>query len=190
MAPVLETAEKLVTAEEYLRMREDHRYTELVAGEIVEMCRPGFRHGVVCGNIHWVLRRFLEERPLGRLVTNDAGIVTRRDPDTVRGADVAFYSFHRLPQDAEPEGYPAVAPELVFEVLSPEDRWPTVQKKVAEYLEAGVIAVCVVDPLSRVVNVFHAQAPVEERKETDELRLPEILVEEFAVEVRRFFGPG
>ena len=35
---------------------------------------------------------------LGRVVTNDSGIVTQRDPDTVRGADVAYYSYARLPK--------------------------------------------------------------------------------------------
>ncbi len=50
-------------------------------------------------------------------IGNDAGVITERDPDTVRGADVAFYSYRRVPKDAEPEGYPDAIPEFVFEVL-------------------------------------------------------------------------
>ena len=64
-------------------------------------------------------RQFCDEHNLGHVVSNDSGVVTERDPDTVRGADVAFYSYGRVPPGPFPRGYLAVAPELVFEVRSP-----------------------------------------------------------------------
>ena len=74
------------------------------------------RHGYYCGNICRILGNHVAANGLGRVMTNDSGIVTEREPDSVRGADVAFYSFTRLPRGLLPEGYLEVSPELVFEV--------------------------------------------------------------------------
>jgi Uma2 family endonuclease len=52
------------------------------------------------------------------------GSVVQREhhrPDTVRGADIAFVSWERFPQQS-PVGFPPLGPDLVVEVLSPGDR--------------------------------------------------------------------
>ena len=167
------TIEALLTAEEYLKLPDQGQPTELVRGRIVMMNMPGFRHGLICSSIARLLGNFVSDRDLGRVISNDAGVVTERGPDSVRGADVAFYSFARLPKAIVPEGYPTVAPELVFEVLSPSDRWPDVLAKVSEYLRAGVLAVCIVDPEQEVVVVHDAVHPGRTLASGDELTLPE-----------------
>jgi hypothetical protein len=59
----------------------------------------------------------LDRHDTGRLVGNDSGVVTEHEPDTVRGADVAYYSYERIPRGPLPRGrYLTVMPELVFEV--------------------------------------------------------------------------
>jgi len=181
------TVQTSMTAEEFFGLPESDRPLELIEGEVIEMNMPGFRHGVVCGNISFILREFLASHPMGRAATNDSGIVTRRNPDSVRGADVAFYSYERLPKDEEPAGYPSVAPELVFEVLSPDDHWSKMLAKAGEYLEAGVGVVCLVDPKTQVVNVVHADQPTQELSGDDALSLPAIFGDDFDVPVRRFF---
>jgi Uma2 family endonuclease len=75
---------------------------------------------------------------------------------------------------------------LVFEVISSSDRWSDVQLKVAEYLNVGVTAVCVVDDATRSVHVFRLDQPLQISKAADEFSLPEIL-SDFRVEVRRIF---
>jgi hypothetical protein len=57
---------------------------------------------------------------------------------------------------------------------------------VAEYLAAGVQAVCVVDPETDTVAVHHAERPVESLTAVDELTLPNILGD-FCVVVGQFF---
>ena len=104
------TIEALLTAEEYLKLPDQGQPTELVRGRIVMMNMPGFRHGLICSSIARSLGNFVSDRELGRIISNDAGVVTERDPDSVRGADVAFYSFSRLLKEIVPEGYPTVAP--------------------------------------------------------------------------------
>lgn len=184
-ATVAEQA-RLMTAEDYFRLQPDGRVTELVRGKVEEMNPPGFRHGKRCARITYLLSRFLEEHDLGHAVGNDTGVVTERDPDTVRGADVAFYSYRRVPKDAEPEGYPDAIPELVFEVLSPTDSWARMLRKVSEYLEAGVLVVCVVAPNQSKVYVHRPDAPAVELAEEDEFTLSDVLPG-FRIPVRQFF---
>jgi Uma2 family endonuclease len=180
------TVEKLVTAGEFFKLPDNGQVSELVRGKIIVMNVPGFRHGEICGNVVHYLGSYARDRGIGRVLSNDTGVVTAKDPDTVRGADVAFYSFVRVPKGSQPSGYPDVAPELVIEVLSPNDRWPEITAKVGEYLAVGVLAVCLLDPQSRTVTVHHADRPPDKLTQNDELRLPEILPG-FAVGVARLF---
>jgi Uma2 family endonuclease len=179
-------AEKLLTAEEFARMPDPGYPTELVRGRVVEMPPPGFEHGEICSLIASLINVFAREGGLGRTLTNDSGVVTERDPDSVRGADVAYYSFQRVPKGAKIKGYAETPPEVVFEVLSPDDRWPKVLAKVAEYLEVGVLHVCVVNPKRGTVQVYRPDEPPVLLGPDDEWSAPEILGE-FRVPVRRFF---
>lgn len=82
---------------------------ELVAGRIVPVAPTGDTHGACEAQIAYVLRAFLKEQPLGRVRTGEVGIYTRRNPDTVRGADVLFISHERYAQQQSP-GFLQVAP--------------------------------------------------------------------------------
>jgi Uma2 family endonuclease len=179
-------AEALLTAEEYGRLPDNGRPTELLRGRIIPMNMPYPRHGQICSKIARIVGNFADENDSGHLVTNDSGIVTEREPDTVRGADAAYYSYARVPRGPFPQGYLSVLPELVFEVRSPWDRWSDILIKVGEYLNAGVIVVCVLDPEPQTVHVFYADRPVHVLTADQELTLPEVLGS-FRVLVRRFF---
>lgn len=167
--------ETLITAKQFSQMPDNGVPRELVRGEVVEMNVPGFRHGEICAEIAGVLREFVKPRKLGRVTTNDSGIITARNPDSVRGADVAFYSFDRIPADQQPARYPDRSPELVFEVLLPDDRWPYMLAKVAEYLGADVQTVCVVDPAGQTISVYTADQAPRILTAAESLELPAIL---------------
>jgi Uma2 family endonuclease len=94
-------------------------------------------------------------------VTVGSGLVTERDPDTVRGPDVSYWSYERLPADQEPEGYPEVAADLCAEILSPSNRPGKMREKVREYFTRGVRMVWLIDPEDR--NVWVYRAPDEAR---------------------------
>src|SRR5438552_2349446 len=142
------TAAYLLSAEQYLQLPDRGVPTELVRGRVVEMNVPAPRHGQICSKVDRIVGNYAEEHGLGHVVTNDSGVLTEHDPDTVRGADVAFYSYSRVPRGKLSSGYLDTVPELVFEVRSPTDRWRKVLAKVLEYLEAGVSVVCVLDQVS------------------------------------------
>lgn len=180
------TAEKLLTAEDYFQLRDKPEYSELVRGVIVPMTPPSLSHGLICGQAYFLLRLYVDQHDLGRVACNDSGVITQRDPDTVRGADVCFYRYERLPRDAHLQGYPQVAPNIVFEVRSPHDRWSEIHEKIAEYLTAGVEVVCVLVPESRAAHVFYPDRPGAILEGDEELTLPAPL-NEFRTPVSAFF---
>ena len=182
-APASKTA--LMTAEEFARRPDPGYPEELVRGEIVPMTVPDARHGQICSKVDRILGNFADTHDLGHVLSNDSGVITERGPDTVRGADIAFYSYGRLPRGKLPRAYLSEMPELVVEVRSKSDRWPKVLAKVAEYLDAGVSVVVVLDDEQTTANIF-TQDRNQILSADDELTLPEILPG-FSVAVRRFF---
>ncbi|MGP0066935.1 MAG: Uma2 family endonuclease [Isosphaeraceae bacterium] len=177
----------LLTAEEFARRPDSGYPEELAKGKIVRMNPTKPYHGYVCGNVAILVGSHAKTHNLGAIATNDSGVITERGPDTVRGADVAFYSFKRVPKGTLPrEEYLDVVPELVFEVLSPDDRWTKVMAKVVEYLDAGVGVVCVLDPSRRNLYLYEGEEPVRILSEDDEFTLPTLLGE-FRVTVRDFY---
>jgi Uma2 family endonuclease len=179
--------ENLLTAEEFQRLADDGVPKELVRGKVEVALHSTPRHGLICGNIVGVIRPFVIERRLGRMLCNDSAIQTERSPDTVRGADVAYYSFARLPQGPIPPGYLDVVPELVFEVRLRSDRWRMILARAMEYLDAGVTTVCVVDPTSQVIHAYNSDAPDRMFKADEDFTLPEVLAG-FSAPVRLFFA--
>jgi Uma2 family endonuclease len=178
--------EPLLTAQEYARLPDAGVATELVRGKVVPMTVPSPRHGQICSKIDRLVGNYAETAGLGHVVVNDSGVVTERDPDTVRGADVSFYSFARVPPGPFPSGYLAVVPELIFEVRSPTNRWPRVLAKVSDFLEAEISIVCVLDQVSETLQVYRSEELPRTLHGDDELYLPDVLGD-FRVAVRRFF---
>jgi len=164
-----------MTLEEFATLPSNDRQQELVKGRLVEMNLPKPKHGFICGEIAGLLREFVKPRKLGRVFTNDSGVITERDPDSMRGPDVGFYSYERVPAGKVGDGYLDVAPELAFEVMSPDDVWPRMLEKVAEYLDAGVKVVCVADPRNETIQVHRADQPVQLLQGNDELSVPDVL---------------
>lgn len=182
----MSTATTLMTAEEYARMEDRGVPTELVRGEVVEMNQPTPRHGQICGNVYYELRRHCERNDSGHVSCNDAGVLTERNPDTVRGGDVWFVSYQKVPRGPLPAKHLEVAPDVVVEVRSEHDRWARVHEKVAEYLNADVPVVCVLDPSTRTDRMYYADAPEVILHEADDMTFPEQLPG-FAVRVGKLF---
>ena len=171
----MSVAQALLTAEEFADLPDDGRSLELVEGRIIELPPPQRFHGKVCFRVAWVLGGHVMAHDLGTILTNDSGIITRRDPDSVRGADVAYYSYARMPRDSEDDGYSEVAPELIFEVKSPSNRWRDVEAKVTEYLNLGSLVVCVLDPETKTARLYRPDQPARVLGPDDELTFPECL---------------
>jgi Uma2 family endonuclease len=156
------TQTKLLTAEEFMAADLGEGTFELVRGEIVEMPPAMPKHGLVCVNVVFVLASYGRQSGHGYALANDSAVVTERNPDTVRGADVCFYSHARWPRAQVGDKLPPVPPDLAVEVVSPGNRVGMIMKKVVEYLEVGVSLVWVVYPKQQQVVIYRAseEAPL------------------------------
>ena len=128
--------------------------------------------------------RFVKPDRRGWVVT-ESGTILNRDPDTVRGPDVAFYSIARHPNP--PSDYFEIPPDLAVEVLSPDDRRAAVRDKIREYVTAGVRLVWLVDPETRTVLVYRGSLRGTEYDETDTLDGGDVLPE-FTCQVADLFS--
>jgi Uma2 family endonuclease len=147
------TTQDLVTAEQFMAMDLDGAY-ELVEGKVIALSPGNIEHCLITANIVAVLHDYGRRTGHGHVADNDVAVLTRRDPDTVRGADVAFYSASRLPRSEVDVGLPTVVPDLAVEVFSPSNRRSEIMTKVNEYLDAGVLMVWVVHPTRRQVAIY------------------------------------
>jgi Uma2 family endonuclease len=168
-------SQELVTAQQFAALPAANHPQELVAGHIENMPSPLTPHGQVIFNLAFLLKSFLKKADIGRAWGAESGLITSRSPDSVRGMDAAFCSYARWPKESQQKGYSTIAPELVFEVLSPDDRWPRVLKKITEYLEAGVLVVCTVDPELKTVQIHADGSSAQTLRAEDVLELPNIL---------------
>jgi Uma2 family endonuclease len=145
-----------------------------VEGRIVPVVPTGYAHGELETRLAARLFAWAEATGRGRVFTGEVGIYIRRNPDTVRAADVLYVSNERYARHG-PAGYLDVAPELAVEVLSPDDRWSEVTGKLDDYFSAGVDAVWVVDPRRRQVFVYRSLSAVQPLGEGQVLENPDLL---------------
>ena len=141
-----------MTAQQLSELSDDGARYELVEGVLRTMTPAGGEHGRTGARLLARLDAFVERERLGEVFTAETGFLLRRNPDTVRAPDVAFVRAERVPQARVP-GFPAMAPDLVAEVVSPSDRAVEVAGKALAWLDAGVRLVWVVDPQNRTVTV-------------------------------------
>ncbi len=173
MAVLGKSKEALMSGEELFH-RPDLELCELVEGRIVPLVPTGYAHGEVEVRLGARLLAWAEATGRGRVFSGEVGIYLRRNPDTVRAADVLYLSNERYARRG-PSGYLDVAPELVVEVLSPDDRWSEVTGKLEDYFAAGVDAVWMVDPRRRQVFVYRSPTGMQPLGEGQTLADPDLL---------------
>ena len=147
------TAASLLTATDLERLSLPDRQFELVRGRLLVREPPGTRHGVISAELLYRVSHFVRRHALGVVCAQDTGFKIRSDPDTVRAPDLAFISRDHVPRIPD-RGYAELAPDMVAEVLSPDDTPGDVLAKVADWLDAGTRLVWIIDPRRSEARVY------------------------------------
>lgn len=147
------SATRITTIEDLASIDGVERH-EIVRGELVTMPPSNFEHSDIALAIAAALRLHVMSHGLGRVVGENAGFVLQRNPDTLLAPDAAYVSADRLPPADERERFLALVPDLVVEVVSPNDRARDIEEKVQLYLGAGVRVALVVYPRLRHIRSF------------------------------------
>ena len=156
------------TPEDLLTMPDGKSY-ELVHGQLVER-KMGIESSWVAGRLHSRLDRFCEDHGIGWALVPDSGYQCfPDDPGMVRKPDVSFVLFGRFPGGALPKGWAKIPPDLVVEVVSPNETAYELEDKLADYQHVGVPLIWVINPNARTVRVHRGDGTVSYLHENDEL---------------------
>ncbi len=179
--------ETLMTAEEFAELPDDGERCELVEGRLEPMSLPGWEHGEIVSDLHLLIGNFVKQNKLGKVFAAETAFRLQSDPDTVRGPDIGFVSANRIPtgEADRRKAFPG-APDLAVEVISPNDVYTKVRKKIDEYLKAGTKLVWIVDPSVKEVEVWRADRSRAWLTETDVLD-GETVLPGFQLTVRDLF---
>ena len=148
------TKARKITVAEFWAMAEDpgHRY-ELVDGELVDVDMDGApKHGIVTGELYLLFRVHIGAAGLPL----DVGVATgfQLAPFTLRFPDVHITAWERMAAyDEAAGGFPAFAPDVAVEVVSPSNTPVELARKTAEYFANGTRAVWIVDPQTHIVVI-------------------------------------
>jgi Uma2 family endonuclease len=161
-----------VTDDELLQSPRDGQKYERVDGQ-VRVSPAGGRHSGITLRLGARLLAHVSARRLGHVFESSIGFRwpgrQPDQPDNVRSPDISFVATGRLPDEREPVGFAALAPDVAVEILSPRDRRGDVLEKVGEYLDAGTRLVWVIDPEQRTAAAYRSLTDVRTIGEMDSL---------------------
>ncbi len=172
-----------MTAEQLMRLPGRGKRYELKRGELLMMTPAGALHGRVAMALGALLHVYASQHRLGQVFAAETGFKIHVDPDTVRAPDIAFVAKERVPPAGVPRGYWELAPDLVVEVVSPNDPSTSsgcdsaadVQDKIEEWLNAGVRRVWVVYPDTQTIHICRSLKEVNVLKPGDRLDGEDVL---------------
>jgi Uma2 family endonuclease len=148
------TFEQVQSTPEDLLLIDDRPMPELVDGELLER-EMGQEADSIAATCLILIGMFVREHRLGVINGAQGSYQIFSDqPKKVRIPDVSFTRRGRLPEGRPAQGHSKVAPDLVVEVVSPNDTAQSINKKIHDFLAAGVSLIWVVDPTTRSVMVL------------------------------------
>ncbi len=162
------TTDLILTPDDLLALPEGDRF-ELVDGHLVEL-HVSALSSLVALELGSQLRNHSRMGDLGWIFGPDLGYRFFPDrPSKVRKPDVSFIRRDRLAVEALAEGYVTIAPDLIVEVVSPNDEAEELEGKIVEYLDAGVGLVWVVYPTTRTAYAIRRDGSASRLGPGDEL---------------------
>jgi Uma2 family endonuclease len=138
--------------------KEAGRY-EWIDGRIREVSEPQVDHSFVLPKMVARLAAYVDEHKLGLALAGGVLFLLQDEPRIVRGPDIAFVDKARGWPQAP--GVWCIPPDLVIEIQSPSQSGKFMDRKSADYLNAGVRLVWVIEPRKRKAIRYRAgEAPL------------------------------
>lgn len=163
----------VIEPDDLLRMPDGDNY-ELINGRLRE--KPmGAESDKLALRIGSVLDQFCLRTKSGAVFGSQTGYRCFGNAKLVRKPDTSFVAAARLPDGKPPKGDFAIAPDIVVEVVSPNDTYEEVAVRVADFKSAGVRLIWVVSPETRTVLVRRADGTLSEVGEAGALSGEDVL---------------
>ena len=127
-------AEQTIIYDDFLKMNLSDEPYEIINGRRNEMSPSGFAHSKWVIEIGYILKNTLKDT--GHILGGEIGILIRKNPLTIRCADVAFISNERVKEEIT--GILETVPEIVFEIYSQDAKAGEIEDKLKDYFEIGI----------------------------------------------------
>jgi Uma2 family endonuclease len=161
---------------------------EFVDGQLVPVMPASPIHGQLIVECAARLWSHVREHGLPGKVLSDTGVVLglRRDPERMRGPDVTYIEQSKL-VDQDPYRLLRVIPDLAIEFDLTSGKKPGGQRRIVEYLEAGVRLVWAIDVYTHTAMVYRADGSARLIR-ADEALDGEEVVPGFRLPLAKLFG--
>ncbi|MGK4001170.1 Uma2 family endonuclease [Sorangium sp. So ce1036] len=143
-----------MTFEEAAELDLDEQPGEIVDGEWVPATRSSWRRGEITSATNFLLKLYAREHGGWSVSVADPAVKLGRNPDRLRGPDVAMVRAERAPKGKGVEGWLDGAPDVAVEVVGDSQSISEMAKNALDYLGAGAKMVWIVDAEPRRVVLF------------------------------------
>jgi len=150
---------KVFTYEEYLRTPETNERYEIVEGEWIMSPAPTTKHQWLLTEINDVLKPFVRQNELGVVLFASLDIVIRKIPRLqTRQPDMLFFTAERIGgitlADLDRALDMGLGPDMVLEILSPNERKRRLRGKLVDYAGLDVTEVWVLSIETRTLEIL------------------------------------
>lgn len=187
----MQVVEKNWTYERVLQEFPSETRVELIDREIFMPPSPGPDHQRSSREFGFLLHQFVRNKQLGEIFYAPFDVILHTH--TVVQPDIVFIATSNLPKITK-RGYEGV-PDLVLEIISPSTFYYDSVKKFRLYEQAGIPEYWLIEPASKVIEVFtlqvdtyelHSFANLEEGSQNT--KAASCLLQGFEIEAAEIFG--
>lgn len=146
-----------LTLQEFLALPEGDVTYEFVNGQAVPKVSPKYFHSSLQQALLFIISAWCKNQ--GRVRPEWAIILKRNGQDWSPVPDVTYISYERLPVSWKRNEACPVPPELVIEIISPDQTIKEFADKAKNYFDAGVLRVWIIDPETISIRVFYPDGP-------------------------------
>ncbi len=146
------TTNKKLTLAEFLALPQGDVNCEFVDGYVKLKVSPKAFHSALQAALIVLIRTWCKGK--GRIYPEWAILLKRKGADWAPVPDLTYVSYEKLPKNWQKNEACPVPPELVIEIISPDQTIKEFEEKAKDYFAGGVLRVWVVNPEAMSIRVF------------------------------------
>ncbi len=151
-----------MSLDDFMRLWDEEGPFELIDGERIPVPTKMFGNSRIANKLMLSLNNHSLAKGVGEAYVEATFVLTMDTPNWVKGARIPDVMYIRAERWAEYraanpdwESKPLIlVPDIVIEIVSENDDYPDVTKKIILYFKDGVQQVWLIEPQSRVITVY------------------------------------
>ncbi|HAC66045.1 MAG TPA: Uma2 family endonuclease [Cyanothece sp. UBA12306] len=164
--------EKKLTINDFLSSSLANKNYEYFDGKLTKKMAPKYAHSKVTGQLFILLEKWNQTK--GEVGIEWGIRLKLNDKDWCPIPDLLYISFSKLGNIQLEDDACPIPPELVIEIISPDQSFSDLSEKAEAYLKAGVNLVWLIDTQAKKITIFYPHSPPQ-TKQGEESLADEIL---------------